>query len=179
MSMKTVSGFRHFDTLHCVTGSMRHVYAWAGRDLSEDILLGLGEGIGFAYFRFKGQPPFLGGRAQPKPSMEEIAGSRTGVGIRRKSSSSDAASERSLLAELEADRPVMLQVVMGFLPYFDFGGKEYHFGGHVVVACGRDATAGDAPYTTDVPEVGLEITRQAIEMKTEIEKLREQAQNIE
>ena len=33
--------------------------------------------------------------------------------------------------------------------------------------------------TTDVPEVGLEITRHAIEMKTEIEKLREQAQNIE
>jgi uncharacterized protein (TIGR00255 family) len=33
--------------------------------------------------------------------------------------------------------------------------------------------------TTDVPEVGLEITRQAIEIKTEIEKLREQAQNIE
>jgi uncharacterized protein (TIGR00255 family) len=33
--------------------------------------------------------------------------------------------------------------------------------------------------TTDVPDVGLEITRQAIEMKTEIEKLREQALNIE
>ncbi len=33
--------------------------------------------------------------------------------------------------------------------------------------------------TTDVPEIGLEITRQAIEMKTEIEKLREQAQNVE
>ncbi len=33
--------------------------------------------------------------------------------------------------------------------------------------------------TTDVPEVGLEIIRQAIEMKTEIEKLREQALNIE
>jgi uncharacterized protein (TIGR00255 family) len=33
--------------------------------------------------------------------------------------------------------------------------------------------------TTDVPEVGLEITRQAIEMKTEIEKMREQALNIE
>jgi uncharacterized protein (TIGR00255 family) len=33
--------------------------------------------------------------------------------------------------------------------------------------------------TTDVPEVGLEITQHAIEMKAEIEKLREQAQNIE
>ena len=33
--------------------------------------------------------------------------------------------------------------------------------------------------TTDVPEAGPDISRQAIEMKTEIEKLREQAQNIE
>jgi len=33
--------------------------------------------------------------------------------------------------------------------------------------------------TTDVPEVGLEIGRRAIELKTEIEKMREQAQNIE
>jgi uncharacterized protein (TIGR00255 family) len=32
--------------------------------------------------------------------------------------------------------------------------------------------------TTDVPEVGPEISRRAIEMKTEIEKLREQAQNL-
>jgi hypothetical protein len=27
---------------------------------------------------------------------------------------------------------------MGFLPYFDFGGREYHFGYHVVVAAGYD-----------------------------------------
>jgi uncharacterized protein (TIGR00255 family) len=33
--------------------------------------------------------------------------------------------------------------------------------------------------TTEVPEVGVEIAQQAIEMKAEIEKLREQAQNIE
>lgn len=33
--------------------------------------------------------------------------------------------------------------------------------------------------TTDVPEAAVEIGRQAIEMKTEIEKLREQTQNIE
>jgi uncharacterized protein (TIGR00255 family) len=33
--------------------------------------------------------------------------------------------------------------------------------------------------TTDIPEVGVAITRHAIEMKAEIEKLREQAQNIE
>jgi hypothetical protein len=142
MSMKMVPEFRHFETLHCVTGSMRHVYAWAGRDTSEELLLGLGEGVGFAYFRFKGQAPFLGGRAQPKPSMEAIASSRMGVVCESKVSSSDASAEKSLLKELDEGRPVMLQVDMGMLPYFDFG-QEYHFGGHVIVACGRDEESGD------------------------------------
>lgn len=141
--MTTVEGFRHFATMHCVTGSMRHVFAWGGRERSEELLLGLGEGVGFAYFRFKGQTPFLGGRAQPKPSMEELACARLGARVERKLSSSDAAAERSLIAELDAGRPVMLQVDMGLLPYFDFGGQEYHFGGHVIVACGRDEESGE------------------------------------
>jgi hypothetical protein len=140
--MEALKGFRHFTTHHCVTGSLRHIYAFNGHDLSEDLLLGLGEGVGFAYFHFKGQLPFLGGRAQPKPSMEEISGARTGVVVRPKRSSSDAAAQKALLARLEAGEPVMLQVDMGFLPYFDFGGQEYHFGGHVVVACGLDRASG-------------------------------------
>jgi hypothetical protein len=142
--MEALNGFRHFETHHCVTGSLRHMYAFHGHDLSEDLLLGLGEGVGFAYFHFKGQAPFLGGRAQPKPSMEEMAGQRTGVVVRQRRSSSDAAAEKALVTRLEAGEPVMLQVDMGFLPYFDFGGQEYHFGGHVVVACGLDRSTGTA-----------------------------------
>ena len=84
MSATAVPGFRHFETQHCETGSMRHVFAWAGHDLSEELLLGLGEGVGFGYFMFKGQPPFVGGRAQPKPSMEALACSRLGVSAERK-----------------------------------------------------------------------------------------------
>jgi hypothetical protein len=140
--VKAFAGFRQFPTHHCVTGSMRHIYAFNGHDLSEDLLLGLGEGVGFAYFHFKGQPPFMGGRAQPKPGMEEIAAERTGVAVRSRASGSDAAAEKALIALLEAGRPVMLQVDMGFLRYFDFGGQEYHFGGHVIAACGWDAASG-------------------------------------
>jgi hypothetical protein len=44
-----------------------------------------------------------------------------------------------LVDALDAGQPMMLQVDMGFLPYFDFGGEEYHFGGHAVVACGYEA----------------------------------------
>jgi len=143
MSMTKVPGFKHFETRHCVTGSMRHLFAWGGHDTSEELLLGLGEGVGLAYFRFKGQLPFIGGRAQPKPSFEEISSSRLGVGVECKASSSDAAAERSLIAELDSGRPAMVQVDMGELPYFDFGGGKYHFGGHVIAVCGRDASSGD------------------------------------
>jgi hypothetical protein len=40
---------------------------------------------------------------------------------------------------LDAGQPVMVQCDMGFLPYFDFGDTDYHFGWHIVVVCGYDA----------------------------------------
>jgi hypothetical protein len=102
------------------------------------MLLGLGQGVGFIYWHQKGQPPFMGGRTTPKPSMEEVSGQRTGVIIEMHETTSARTAERTLVEMLEAGRPVMLQVDMGFLPYFDFGGEEYHFGGHAIVACGYD-----------------------------------------
>ncbi|MFZ6027415.1 MAG: BtrH N-terminal domain-containing protein [Chloroflexota bacterium] len=160
MTLEPFTGFSLLPTHHCVTGSMRHVYAFHGCDVSEDLLLGLGEGVGFMYWHAKGQPPFLGGRASPRPSMEAIAGQRTGVRIEAHSTSSTRRARQSMLALLEAAQPVMLQVDMGFLPYFDFGGEEYHFGGHAVVACGYDAQSSqvliaerDGVYPVAMPDL--------------------------
>jgi hypothetical protein len=47
-------------------------------------------------------------------------------------------ARKTLLEMLDAGQPAMIQCDMGFLPYFDFGGEEYHFGGHVVVVCGYE-----------------------------------------
>lgn len=138
MTLKPFKGFTSIPTHHCVTGSMRHLYAFNGCDISEELLLGLGEGVGFMYWQAKGQPPFLGGRATPKPSMEITAGRRTGVCIEAHTTSSTGKARQDLLNRLASGEPVMLQVDMGFLPYFNFGGQEYHFGGHAVVACGFD-----------------------------------------
>jgi hypothetical protein len=140
--MKPFDNFQHFETHHCVTGSMRHIYVYNNHPVSEDLLFGLGEGTGFIYWHQKGQLPFIGGRAAPKPSVEEIAGLRTGVQITPHTTSSARKAEATLIELLEAETPVMLQVDMGFLPYFDFGGEEYHFGGHAIVACGYDAETG-------------------------------------
>ena len=138
MTLPALTGFKALQTHHCVTGSMRHVYAFNGCDLSEDLLLGLGEGVGFIYWQTKGAPPFLGGRTSPKPSMEALAGRRTGVEIEIHQTTSARKARQSMLDILAAGQPVMLQVDMGYLPYFNFGGEEYHFGGHVIVVAGYD-----------------------------------------
>jgi hypothetical protein len=74
----------------------------------------------------------------PKPSMEEIAGQRTGVTIEPHTTTSARKARKTLLEMLEAGQPVMIQCDMGYLPYLYFGGEEYHFGGHAVVVCGYD-----------------------------------------
>ena len=144
MALEAFSGFRSFPTHHCVTGSMRHVYQLMGRDVSEEMLLGLGAGVGFVYWHQKGQPPFLGGRANVgrpgEEGLERLAGRRTGVVVTAHSTSSARKAEADLVVGLSAGVPAMLQVDMGLLPYFDFP-ADYHFGGHVIAVVGYDPAA--------------------------------------
>jgi hypothetical protein len=142
MTLEPLEGFRHFSTHHCVTGSMRHVYVHNDHDISEDMLLGIGSGISFSYWHFKGQTPFMGGRGNVgRPSeegLEKTTGRRTGVTVQWTTTSSARKAEQTLLELLAAGQPVMIQCDMGFLPYFDFGDSDYHFGWHVVCVCGYD-----------------------------------------
>ena len=138
--LKPFEGFRSLETHHCITGSMRHIYVFNNHSLSEDLLLGIGGGVGFIYWHMKGQPPFIGGRGKGNPAQgfETCVGERTGVQISDFTTSSHRKARNSLIDNLENEQPVMMYVDMGFLPYFDFGGQEYHFGGHMVVVCGWD-----------------------------------------
>jgi Domain of unknown function (DUF4872)/Butirosin biosynthesis protein H, N-terminal len=149
MTATAFAGFRPFPTLHCVTGSMRHIYDFHGYPISEDLLLGLGGGVGFVYWHMKGQLPFLGGRANVgRPGelgLPRTAGMRTGVAVEEAFTSSAVKAEKALVAHLDVGTPVMIGVDMGLLPYFDFP-EEYHFGGHVVVVCGWD---GDEALVAD------------------------------
>ncbi|MBC7249193.1 MAG: BtrH N-terminal domain-containing protein [Anaerolineae bacterium] len=139
MALKPLAGFKSLETHHCVTGSMRHIYVYNDHDISEDMLLGLGAGVSFSYWHFKGQTPFMGGRGGFRPPyLEEVAGRRTGVKIEFHTTSSARKARETLLEMLDAGQPVMIQCDMGFLPYFDFGDTDYHFGWHVVVVCGYD-----------------------------------------
>ncbi|MFQ6102273.1 MAG: BtrH N-terminal domain-containing protein [Anaerolineae bacterium] len=142
MTLKPLKGFKSLKTYHCVTGSMRHVYVYNSHDVSEDMLLGVGAGVSFGYWHFKGQLPFIGGRGNvERPKVEGLVkttGRRTGVAVETYTTSSARKARQTLLGMLDAGQPVMIQCDMGFLPYFDFGDTDYHFGWHVVVVCGYD-----------------------------------------
>jgi len=141
MTLQPLEGFQALRTHHCVTGSMRHIYEFHGYPTSEDLLLGLGAGVGFIYWHMKGTAPFFGGRANVgrpgEEGLEKTAGRRTGLRVRSYCTASARKAEKAVLDLLAAGEPVMVQLDMGFLPYFNFP-KEYHFGGHVVVLAGYD-----------------------------------------
>jgi hypothetical protein len=129
---------RRMSTFHCVTGSIRRVYDFHGFPISEDMLLGLGAGVGFVYWHMKGMAPFLGGRAnvgRPREEgLERTTGRRTGVAVDVMQTSSNGKAGKAL-AEAIAKGPVMIRVDMGFLPYLGIP-EGYHFGWHVVVVAG-------------------------------------------
>jgi len=142
MTLKVFEGFKSLETHHCVSGSMQHIFEFNKCNISEEMFLGLGAGVGFIYWQMKGTDPFMGGRANvgrsKEEGMESTACQRLGVKVESVRTTSSRKAERTLLELLEAGQPAMLQVDMGYLPYFDFGGEEYHFGYHVVVAAGYD-----------------------------------------
>lgn len=142
------------DGFHCQTNSLAKIFYHAGHPLSEEMLLGLGAGMGFIYWKMKlssGDPyVFIGGRGNTKAFFQDL-GARTGVGIRSVATSSARKAQATLLTKLRSHEPVMLFGDMGFLPWFDLP-AEYHFGGHTFVVCGYDGhdtvLASDIDQTT-------------------------------
>lgn len=127
------------DGYHCQTNSLAKIFHYYKHPISEDMLLGLGAGMGFIYWKMKmgaSTYVFIGGRGNTREFFHDI-GKRTGVKIEEKSTSSEKKAETLLLEKLSKKEPVMVYGDMGFLPWFDLP-KDYHFGGHTFVVCGYD-----------------------------------------
>ena len=151
-------GFTALDGCHCITSSLARIFHWSGHPLSEEMLLGLGAGMGFVYWRMKfgtAESVFVGGRSNLKNFFKDI-GKRTGVVIRENQTSSRTKAEAELLKCLHKQTPVMLGGDMGMLPWFEFP-KEYHFGGHTFVACGYDGH--DTVLCSDIDQKGSGIKK--------------------
>jgi hypothetical protein len=144
------------DGYHCQTNSLAKIFFHYNHPLSEDMILGLGAGMGFIYWKMNtdmGTYVFIGGRGNNKDFFSDL-GKRIGVEISTLKTASASKAETSLLQKLSKEEPVMVFGDMGFLPWFELP-QDYHFGGHTFVVCGFDGKNNVLASDMDQKAAGL------------------------
>lgn len=117
--------------VHCETVATGALLATVGRELSEPMLFGLGEALGFVFLNLASLPlPFLGGRSKPF-ALTEAACANLGISLHTEETTSKKRAWAELARHLNAGRPVGLQLDCFYLPYFE---RPPHFAGHFVAA---------------------------------------------
>ncbi|MER7586201.1 BtrH N-terminal domain-containing protein [Micromonospora sp. NPDC127501] len=137
---------------HCETTTLGALLRHEGLDLSEPLLFGLGEGLGFVYWDARSMAfPFLGGRTKPTTITRTVA-SRLGLALQIQETASPGKAWRNVAGSLAAGRPVGLQLDSYHLDYFT---TKVHFGGHFVAMYGYDDTHA---YLIDTAQQGGAVT---------------------
>jgi hypothetical protein len=136
-----VKGLSPFIGKHCETTAIKRVLDYHGLSLSEEMLLGLGGGIGFIYWYMKGMPaPFVGSRSGKSTDFVTNLCRRIGAEVTIMETASAKKGYAELKALLNAGEPAIVYGDMAYLPYFALP-KVAHFGGHVFVVFGLDEEA--------------------------------------
>ncbi|MGZ3145768.1 BtrH N-terminal domain-containing protein [Lentzea chajnantorensis] len=137
---------------HCETTTLGALLRHEGLDLSEPLLFGLGEGLGFVYWDAKSLDfPFLGGRVKPF-ALTRTAATRLGLDLRAEETTSPRKAWQNVVTHLSAGRPVGLQLDSFHLDHFT---TKVHFGGHFVAIHGYD---DDTAYLVDTAQQGGNVT---------------------
>jgi hypothetical protein len=144
-----IKDFKHFGGKHCQTGALKNILDYHKLHLSEEMLLGLGGGIGFIYWYMKGMSsPFVGGRFGGKGEIFLVnICRRIGAEANLFQTTSVKRGHEQLKKILDKGEPAYLFVDMAYLPYFAVP-ETAHFGGHTIVVFGLDEKE-DKVYISD------------------------------
>ena len=133
-----IEGLKPFVGKHCETTALKRVLEYHGFSLSEEMLLGLGGGIGFVYWHTKMMPsPFVGGRSGKSTDFSINICRRIGADVTISETSSSKKGYEELKALLRAGEPAVVYGDMAYLPYFALP-EGAHFGGHAFVVYSLD-----------------------------------------
>jgi hypothetical protein len=133
-----LEGFKPFIGKHCETTALKRALDYHGLNLSEEMLLGLGGGIGFIYWYMKMMPsPFVGGRNGKVAEFAVTACNRLGAEVTVMETASASKGYEELKALLRDGELAVTYVDTAYLPYLAVP-EQAHFGGHVVAVFGLD-----------------------------------------
>ena len=130
---------------NCMTSSLWKLLNHLGHKISEEMLVGIGSGLGFIYWKMKQMPtPFVGGMNGGRfPTILGLAVDRLGGEWKVLKSSSVKNAHKHLRATLEMDQPALVCADLGFLDYLSLGGDD-HFGMHTILVYGIDEKDDEA-----------------------------------
>lgn len=120
---------------HCITASLKQIFAYYGHPLSEEMLFGLGEGLDFTYINLAAAP-MVSGRAGIS-GFEETLSERLGIAIRVRQSKDSRRAADQAKRMIDSGHPVLVYTDMPYLDYLSMP-ADSHFGGHSIVIFGYD-----------------------------------------
>ncbi|MDP1659498.1 MAG: BtrH N-terminal domain-containing protein [Methylotenera sp.] len=141
----------HFDGQHCETTATGTLLKQLDIELSEPMLFGLGEGLGFIFWNMKIMSfPFIGGRIKPDALTENIARNLS-LELTVKETSSQQKAWDNVKELVDNGQIVGLKLDCFYLEYFSV---PFHFAGHYVVLLGYDNSFA---YLMDTKQQGGEV----------------------
>lgn len=130
-----IQNFKPFAGKHCETTATGSLLNQIGIELSEPMLFGLGEGLGFIFWHMKLMDfPFIGGRIKPDILTENIA-KRLNLTLMVKETTSTKKAWESVKDSIDHHIAVGLKLDCYHLEYFT---SKIHFAAHYVAMYGYD-----------------------------------------
>ena len=120
---------------HCITNSLKQIFAFNGYPISEEMLFGIGQGLAFVYVNLA-QSPLISGRIKPFDFETNIASSLN-ISLKCKQTKKINTATEKLKLALKNNLPIMLYADMAYLKYLNLD-ENNHFGGHSIVVFGLD-----------------------------------------
>lgn len=130
-----IEKIKPFDGQHCETTATGTLLRQLETELSEPMLFGLGEGLGFIFWNMKSMNfPFIGGRVKPDVLTENIA-RNLNLELTVKETSSLQKAWDKVKELIDKGQIVGLKLDCFHLEYFS---RPFHFAGHYAALYGYD-----------------------------------------
>ena len=147
-----LENFKPFVGQHCETTATGSLLKHLGIDLSEPMLFGLGEGLGFVFWKMKTMDfPFIGGRVKTDQLTKNLC-ANLHLKLNIKETSSLKKAWANIQKPLSLGQAVGIKLDCYYLEYFT---SKIHFAGHYVAMYGYDEAKA---FLVDTDQQGGSVT---------------------